>query len=210
MMLYASRTGTHRNLDRLRQHGWGLLVSRAGAWRTEDFPHWIADNGAWSDYQRGRPFDEVAFEKFLRWIEAQAPQALPDWICLPDVVAGGAASLSLSTRYLNRCLSVAPMVLVAVQDGMEAADLEGIVGPNVGIFLGGSTPWKLANMAVWGRFCAQRGLHYHVARVNSIKRMSLAIAAGASSVDGSSASRFACTTPMLTYAARQTDLFAVR
>jgi len=207
-MLYASRTGTQQNLDRLRRHGWGLLVSRASAWRTEGFPHWIADNGAWSDYQRGQPFDEAAFDEFLAWIEAQA--TVPDWICLPDVVAGGAASLALSTRWLNRCLSVAPLVLVAVQDGMEADDLDPIVGPNVGVFLGGSTPWKLANMATWGAFCAQRGLHYHVARVNSIKRMSLAIAAGADSVDGSSASRYACTIPMLTYAARQTDLFAVR
>lgn len=206
MMCYASRTGTQQNLDRLRRHGWGLLVSRAGAWRTENFEHWIADNGAWSDYQRGQPFDEAAYEEFISWIAAQTP--LPDWLCLPDVVAGGAASLELSCRYLNRCLAISPLVLVAVQDGMEPDDLAPIVGPSCGIFLGGSTEYKLARMFDWGRFCHERHLHYHVARVNTIRRMSLAIAAGADSIDGSSASRFACTTPMLTYASRQRDLFA--
>jgi hypothetical protein len=206
-MGYASRTGTKRNLAAHRRHGWGLLVSRAGEWRTEGFP-WAADNGAWSDYQAHRDFDEDGYERFLGWVEAQTP--LPDWIVLPDVVAGGLASLALSTRYLNRCLAIAPMVLVAVQDGMEPDDLAPIVSSRVGVFLGGSTAWKLARMADWGAFCAERGIHYHVARVNSIKRMSLAASCGADSVDGSSASKYAVTTPMLAYAARQPDLWAPR
>lgn len=108
----------------------------------------------------------------------------------------------------NRCLGVAPLVLIPVQDGMEPEDLEPLVGENVGIFLGGSTPWKLARMADWGAFCAQRNIHYHVARVNSAKRMFAAIAASADSVDGSSASRYAVTLPNLDNASRQADIFA--
>lgn len=111
-------------------------------------------------------------------------------------------------RYINRCRSVAPLVLIAVQDGMEARHLEPLVGPAVGIFLGGSTEWKLERMREWGEFCAERGLHYHVARVNSIKRMSAAIHAGADSIDGSSASRYAVSLPKLAYAALQKDIFA--
>lgn len=169
MMCYASRTGTRRNLTALRQAGWGLLVSRAGVWRTEGFDRFVADNGAWADFQAGRAFDEDEYERFLEWLEAQA--TVPDWCILPDVVAGGAASLALSTRYLNRCMAVSPLVLIAVQDGMEAHDLAPLVGPRVGIFLGGSTEWKLKTMRYWGEFCIERQLHYHIARVNTAKRM---------------------------------------
>lgn len=205
---YASRTGTKRNLAALRRAGWGLLVSRAAEWRTEGFTRWAADNGAWSDYQAQRDFDEDAYERFLTWVEAQTP--LPDWLVLPDVVAGGAASLALSTRYLNRCQAVAPMVLVAVQDGLEPADVAPIVSSRVGIFLGGSTQWKLRRMIEWGAFCAERRIYYHVARVNTSKRMALAQAAGADSIDGSSASRYAVTLPLLNNGLRQRDLFSER
>jgi hypothetical protein len=34
---YASRTGTRRNLDALRERGWRLLVSASGVLRTEGF-----------------------------------------------------------------------------------------------------------------------------------------------------------------------------
>jgi hypothetical protein len=206
MFCYASRTGTRRNLAALRAHGWGLLVSRAGVWRTEGFDRICGDNGAWADFQAGRAFDEDAYDRFLDWLAEQ--QTAADWLVLPDVVAGGLASLELSCRYLNRCLSVAPMVLIAVQDGMSTDDLAPLVGPTVGIFLGGSTAWKIDRMAEWGQFCAEYGVYYHVARVNSIARMSLAASCGADSVDGSSASRYAVTLPKLAYAARQPDLFA--
>jgi hypothetical protein len=200
MICYASRTGTKRNLDALRAAGWGLLVSRGGVWRTEGFSRVVGDNGAWSDFQSGRAFDEDHFERFLNWFEAQP--LTPDWIVLPDIVAGGLASLDLSLRYPNRCLAVAPLVLIAVQDGMTTEDLAPHVGPNVGIFLGGSTEWKLANMVEWGAFCAERALHYHVARVNTARRVWMAAGARASSIDGSSASRYAVTLPLLDSAVR--------
>lgn len=215
MMCWASRTGTRRNLNALGAHGWGLLVSRAGVWRVEEWAcpatgerrpfRIVADNGAWSDFQVGRSFDEDAFERFLSWLSRLARPA--EWIVLPDIVAGGLRSLELSSRYLNRCLSVAPLALIAVQDGMEHADLAPLVGRNVGIFLGGSTEWKLARMADWGAFCAAKGCHYHVARVNTVKRFRMAHAATAHSIDGTSATRFAVTLPKLDNAARQPDLF---
>ncbi|HEY2418625.1 MAG TPA: hypothetical protein VGH84_11950 [Steroidobacteraceae bacterium] len=203
MMGYASRTGTRRNLAALRAAGWGLLVSRAGEWRTEGFGRYVLDSGAWADFQAGRSFDEYAFEQLVERLGARA-----DWIVLPDIVAGGAASLALSTRWLNRCLSVCSLVLIAVQDGMQEADLAPLVGRSVGVFLGGSTEWKLANMLRWGAFCAERGVHYHVARVNTERRIWLAAAAGADSIDGSSATRYAVTLPMLDRAMKQQDLFA--
>lgn len=196
--MYASRTGTRRNLDALRAAGWGLLVSRAGEWRTEGFDRYVLDNGAWSDFQAGREFQDEPFDQLVDLLGARA-----DWIVLPDIVAGGLASLALSKRWLNRCLSCCPLVLIAVQDGMTEADLAPLVGRSVGVFLGGSTEWKLANMARWGEFCRQRGIHYHVARVNTARRIAMALAAGADSMDGSSATRFAVTLRPLDLALRQ-------
>jgi hypothetical protein len=202
MMCYASRTGTRRNLTALREAGWGLLVSRAGVWRTEGFDDYVLDNGAWSDFQAGRSFDGDAFERLIEQLGARAR-----WIVLPDIVAGGLASLALSVRWLNRCLSVCPLVLIAVQDGMVETDLAPLVGPSVGVFLGGSTEWKLATMAAWGRFCAAHAVHYHVARVNTGRRMAMAVAAGADSVDGTSATRYAVTIRKLDNTSRQLDLW---
>ena len=203
MICYASRTGTQRNLAALRAHDWRLLVSRGGVWRTEGFDRYALDNGAWSDFQAGRPFDSDAFDALLDQHGCGA-----DWIVLPDIVAGGLDSLRLSARWLNRCLSVCDLVLLAVQDGMTEADVAPLVGRSVGVFLGGSTEWKLANMLRWGEFCAAQSVHYHVARVNTAKRFALAAAAGADSIDGSSASRYAVTLPKLDLWSRQKDLLA--
>lgn len=208
MKCFASRTGTKRNLDALRAAGWGLMVSRGGVWRTEGFDLIVGDNGAWKDFQTGQPFDEEEYDRFLEWLAAQS--VVPQWLVLPDIVAGGLPSLELSVRYMNRCRSVAPMVLLAVQDGMTEADIRPLIGPHVGVFLGGSTAWKLATMLQWGRLCAELGAYYHVARVNTAKRMFLAIASDADSIDGSSASRFAVTLPKLDQASRYRDLFVGR
>lgn len=204
MVCYASRTGTRRNLAALREAGWRMLVSRAAAWRNEGFPYCL-DNGAWSDFTAGTAFDDDAFEALVDKMGAGA-----DFIVLPDIVAGGRASLEMSLRWMNRCRSACDLVLIAVQDGMTPADLRPFLGEHVGIFLGGSTEWKLATMRQWGELSIDVGCWYHVARVNTGRRFRMAHAAGADSIDGSSASRFAKTLPLLERARRQGDLLAPR
>lgn len=202
MQCYASRTGTKRNLDALREAGWRLMVSRTGAWRTEGF-RYALDNGAWSDYTTGRDFDDERFKALVDQLGWQA-----DWVVAPDIVGGGLRSLRLSLVWLADLLVRARMVLVPVQDDMVPEDLVSVVVPkHVGIFLGGSTPWKLANMQRWGEWCAERDIYYHVGRVNTQRRMRLACLAGADSVDGSSASRYAVTLPMLDEAAQDADMW---
>jgi hypothetical protein len=202
MISYASRTGTRRNLAELARAGWRLLVSCAGEWRTEGFPYAL-DNGQWSDFQAGRLGNPLTFDDFLAELGAGA-----DFVVAPDIVGGGLASLHISSLWLERCLEACRLVLIPVQDGMAPADLAPFVGPRVGLFLGGSTEWKLATLAQWGAFTAARGCHYHVGRVNSECRIAAAAAAGADSIDGSSASRFAVNVRRLDFARRQADLFA--
>lgn len=192
MIAYASRTGTRRNLAALRNAGWHLIVSAKGVLRTEGFPYAL-DNGAWTAFQKGEPFDVMAFEKAVTMLGAGA-----DWIALPDIVMGGIASLDMSVSWLRKlrrrvALKSARYMLV-VQNGMETgtmlARVKQIVRAGVGIFVGGDTDWKLATVRLWATIAHSFGQICHVGRVNSQKRIEWIGDAGADSFDGSSASRF--------------------
>jgi hypothetical protein len=199
-MAYASRTGTRRNLAALRAAGWRLMVSARGVLRDEGFKIAL-DNGAWTAFQRGEPFDVPAFERAFSLFGATA-----DFVVVPDVVADSVASLALSREWLPR-LSDARLALVPVQDGMTFESVEDLVGPRVGVFMGGSTEWKLANLVRWGRWCVARGVYYHVGRVNTARRIARCAEACADSFDGSSVSRFVVNLPRLEHARQQGDLF---
>lgn len=195
-MAYASRTGTRRNLAALRDAGWRILVSARGVLRSEGFPYAL-DNGAWTSFQKGEPFDVDAFERALWMLGRDA-----DWIAAPDIVGGGAKSLEMSESWLHR-LRFAKLVLIPVQDGMKPEDVKPLLSKRVGLFLGGSTDWKLSTMLEWGALAHDVGCYYHVARVNTMKRIYMAAEAGADSIDGTSVTRYACTLPKLDRALRQ-------
>lgn len=167
------------------------MVSAKGVLRNEGFRYSL-DNGAWSSYTQGRPFDERAFDIALRQLGGCA-----DWTVVPDIVAGGKESLSLSLRWVQRVLEGSPMGLLPVQDGITPADVSSIVGVRMGLFLGGSTEWKLRTLNQWGSYARRRGVHLHVGRVNTQCRIRRCAEAGADSFDGSSVSRFAVNVPAL-------------
>ena len=200
MIAYASRTGTRRNLAALREAGWRILVSARGVLRSEGF-RYALDNGAWTAFTQGEPFDVAAFEKALDLMGAEA-----DWVASPDIVGGGMRSLELSESWLPRLID-ARLVLIPVQDGLAVSDVRPLLGNRVGIFLGGSTEWKLATMREWGELAHEVGCYYHVARVNTRRRIEMCSEAGATSFDGSSASRFAASLPRLERARCQPSLF---
>jgi hypothetical protein len=200
MIPYASRTGTRRNLAKLRAANWRLLVSATGVHRNEGFQYAI-DNGAWTAYQQERPFDVEAFEKVLDKLGDGA-----DWIAVPDIVAGGLDSLRMSEQWLPR-LEHYRLLLLPVQNGIEPADVEGLLGERVGIFVGGDTDWKLETLAAWGQLARKRRCHLHVARVNTARRIIRCRDHGAHSIDGTSASRYALTLPLLDNAVRQQTMF---
>ncbi|MDG9857934.1 hypothetical protein N5C93_29635 [Pseudomonas nitroreducens] len=94
---------------------------------------------------------------------------------------------------------------------MTPDDVRDLLSPAVGIFLGGSTEWKLQTMEAWGVLARRRNCYFHVGRVNSARRIAMCSAAGASSFDGTSVTRFANTLPRLdaalSFAGEQKDLF---
>lgn len=200
MIPYASRTGTRRNLAVLRDAGWRLIVSAKGSHRSEGFQYGL-DNGAWWAYQQKQPFDVAAFEKLVDKMGKGA-----DWIVAPDIVGGGLESLRVSEQWLPMLVLIAP-VLLAVQDGMTARDVEGLLGARVGIFVGGTTEWKLDTLQSWGEVARKRGCYLHVGRVNTARRIQYCHDAGADSFDGSSVTRFAKSLPRLDNATKQRQIF---
>ncbi len=202
LQAYASRTGTRLNLNTMRAAGWRLIVSATGVLRSEGFKYAL-DNGAWTAFQQGRRLDEGLFWKAVDKMGEGA-----DWIVLPDIVAGGLRSLDYSLAWLNQLRGLPTPVLIAVQDGMAPEDVRELLGPNVGIFIGGTTEWKEATAVQWGALARRRNCYLHMGRVNSARRIAICAAAGASSFDGTSVTRFAKTLAPLDKATRQPDLFA--
>lgn len=194
---YASNTGTRRNLDALRSAGWSILLTPDNPIAREGLSHGI-DNGAWKAFMRSQPFDEAAF---LPLVDRHGKDA--DFVVVPDIVAGGMKSLDFSLSWLPRLAHV-NKPLLPVQDGMDVATVAAVLkeSPQLGIFLGGSTEWKLATMYEWGTLATEMDRHYHVGRVNTARRIRLCEEAGADSFDGTSATMFSCTLPLLE-AARQ-------
>jgi len=201
MFGYASRTGTIRNLNALRACGWGLMVSATGVLRTEGFTRYALDNGAWTAHQQGKPFDEGLFLAAVERLGACA-----DFVVLPDIVMGGVSSLSLSEKWLPRIEGRARLLLVAVQNGMEAQHIRPFLSASVGIFVGGDTAWKEATMPIWCSLAREMGSYAHVGRVNTCRRIKLCHLAGADSFDGTSATRFSSTLGRLDSALRQPTL----
>lgn len=203
MKCYASNTGTRRNLAQFRRYGWRVLLTPQNPKWPEGL-HCGIDNGAWPAFINKLPFDG---NKFIRLADQHGPAA--DWVVIPDKVAAGLESLEFSESWMPK-LHGLKLLLLAVQDGMEPDDVSAFFRryprQGFGIFLGGSTEWKLRTMYGWGMVAHALGVYYHVARVNSAKRIKLAQEAGADSIDGTSGTLYSVTVPRLDNAARQGHL----
>jgi hypothetical protein len=82
------------------------------------------------------------------------------------------------------------------------------LSPAIGIFVGGTTQWKEATAGAWGSVARRRNCYLHVGRFNSVRRIRICAAAGANSIDGTGASRYALSLPPLDAASRQVGLFS--
>jgi hypothetical protein len=157
------------------------------------------DNGAWSAFCRQEPWDADAFLRAVQTLGAGA-----DFVVLPDIVGDGRRSLKRSLTWLPFLLGQTRLLLLPVQDGVVEADVSPMLGANVGLFVGGTTPWKLRSLGDWGALAARVGCYIHVGRVNSVRRIARCAASGIHSFDGTSVTRYAVTLPKLDQARRQT------
>ena len=204
MIGYGTSEGSRRTLAVMRLHGWRLLLTPDHPKLYEGFRYGL-DNGAWSYHRRGVSFD---CERFKGLVERYGAGA--DFVVMPDIVEGGDRSLGFSLSW-HEYLKPLRLLLLPLQDGVSA-DLVGRVlraYPNVGLFLGGSTAWKLREIYAWGLVAHSHGRYYHIGRVNSLKRIRLAMEAGAHSFDGTGATRYGSRdVPLLESGIRQPHLFS--
>lgn len=199
MIPYASKTTTKRNLAVLRAAGWRMLLSPTGCGLDPVGFRYGLDNGAWTAHQQKKPFDGDLFRAALVKVGPDA-----DWVVVPDIVCGGLESLTVSLQWLPECLRHCSKALIAVQDGFTVDQIEPLVTPRVGLFVGGSTEWKESTMHLWGALAKKHRAWCHVGRVNSARRIRLCGLAGVDSFDGTSVTVFSKTLPRLDNAARQT------
>jgi hypothetical protein len=139
---------------------------------------WAFDNGAFGDWRAGKRWDAGAYERALERV------AHPDFLVVPDVVAGGLRSLEVSLQWVRRLHGVGPLYL-AVQDGMREADVGPELAPFAGIFIGGTLEWKIRHGATWVAFAHAHGRRCHVGRVGAMRRIAWARRIGADSIDSS-------------------------
>jgi hypothetical protein len=191
---YSAISVGQQNMKYYDQYPWRWLISpfrpNSNAWK-KNCNGYAIDNGAFVYGKRGLPFDE---EPFLKDVDAFGEGA--DFIVIPDVLYNAEETLSIAERWIER-LEGYPLLIVA-QDGMTKKDLEVFTRRGIGVFIGGSTEFKLGSMKWVADLCNQYRVLCHVGRVNSALRMSKCLQAGAHSFDGSGPARFENTCRVMT------------
>lgn len=194
MKAYCGQTRQASLVARLAAAGIGECTVR-GELKSRRRDPWFYDNGAYRDWQAGRAFDGVQFARDMRRVRYDADMPLPDFVVVPDVVAGGLESLALSRRERGELGHPGelrhPPAYLAVQDGMTvegvgefmqlSAEIDGY--SYEGVFVGGTLDWKLATSAEWVRFARDTGRRCHIGRVGTPDRIRWAHAIGADSID---------------------------
>ena len=172
----------------------------APSWPDGSPAPYALDNGAWTCYQKGTPFDVDGFKWAYERIGLGA-----DWVVIPDSVGNKEKTLELAQTWFQQIEH--PKKLIAVQDGMSPDDVMNYIEQGAGIFVGGSTEWKLRSLPTWGRVARDKEVWLHVGRVNTVRRIRHCQQAAAHSFDGTSATRFRKNIGRLTRALNQMNLW---
>jgi hypothetical protein len=121
--------------------------------------------------------------RWQRWLGRQRVAGIqPLFVVVPDVPYDAAATFDLF-GYYRRQLASWPLAF-ALQNGSEAPGL--VPWDDIAaVFIGGDTAWKLSHHALYLAWQAKdRGLHVHLGRANSYRRIMRAVECQADSADG--------------------------
>lgn len=166
--------------------GHGQMVSRRD-YRVPKRGRWAFDNGAWGDFLHGEHFDDDQFLHVLNRISKLPDARIPDWCVVPDqIMSRRSLDYSLTWKAWLKGVDRRLKWYLALQDDMASADVNHALCLEEfdGLFIGGSTPWKLETSAAWVQFGHDRGMPVHIARINGPRRLQWAIDIDADSVDG--------------------------
>lgn len=180
MKILLGETRSTANLKTLQERGWGrMFVVR----KPTPFPYeqWGFDNDAFGAYLRGESFPTEAYERRLE--AAQKVNSDPYLAVTPDIVANGCESLDFSLRWMEKLPKEWPWYL-AVQDGMEMAEVESCLHLFAGVFLGGSDKFKLTAFR-WARLAHKHQKRFHYGRASTPAKLAHAHRINADSCDTS-------------------------
>lgn len=178
MIAYVGQTRSRTLIARLVALSVGELVVRGELpARRRPFAY---DNGCFRDWRAGVPFNVTRWTRDLRWMLYR--DIVPDFVVVPDIVAGGLASLEWSA-FWRSTVPAEFAAYLAVQDGMTEADVAPELHRYQGIFVGGSLGWKLTAAPAWVALARRRGLRCHIGRVGTAARVHWARTIGATSID---------------------------
>jgi hypothetical protein len=177
MIFITGDTRSQKLIKVLQQHGMGRMVIDK-AIRPYHGEPWGFDNGAYRDWLSGNDFDGDAFETRL---ETALSLGAPYLAVVPDIVAGGEKSLIFSLSWLDRLPKEWPWYL-AVQDGMKLDQVQSIIHPFTGIFLGGTDKFK-ATAWYWCKLAHQHGKRFHYGRAGTPRKILHARLVGSDSCD---------------------------
>jgi len=176
-MVYVGQTRSRKLIAHLSVRGFGEMTVR-GELPPRRRP-WALDNGVFKDWRAERDFDAAAYTADLARL---ATMDAPDFLVVPDIVAGGEDSLRRSLEWAPRLRGLASLYLV-VQDGMREAAVSDALEPFAGIFVGGTLPWKLCTGRAWVRLARATGRRCHIGRVGTARRVLWAKRIEADSID---------------------------
>lgn len=177
-MVYIGQTRSRALIAELTELGFGEITQRHEV-PPRRMP-WALDNGAFGDWRAERPFDAAQFRKALA--DARSVATRPDFVAVPDRVAAGLDSLSLSLEWRDECAELTQPYLV-VQDGMTSSDVSAVIDRFGGLFVGGSLPWKIATGSSWVELAHKHSKRCHIGRVGTPRRVAWAKRIGADSID---------------------------
>lgn len=182
-MKYYTSTGTKATIERCSRYGIGLLM--CNHWRDpRQWPYFAIDNGAFSAFMHGGYWDSAPFIRILE--RCKREQLFPDFVVLPDIVADAVGSLARSSAWFDRIAAYGWRCYLAVQDGMTPENVEEFLRVHEtvrGIFVGGTTKWKLETAHSWACFAHGHGLGCHVGRIGPIPAVSYMETMGINSID---------------------------
>lgn len=169
-----------KNVEQLRRWGWGMVITPYNV--RPPVLRYMFDNGAWTDFTHKRPFAADRFWNMMQRVRAYDPQ--PDFAVCPDLVAQGLKSLEFSLGW-RKDLPDDVRWYLAVQDGMEPEHVRPVIEKFAGLFVGGTSEWKMRSVPGWAKLARETGRLLHVGRVNTLPRaFYVAEVCGADSFDG--------------------------
>lgn len=143
---------------------------------------WAADNDCFQG------LDPQAYRKMLDALPTEGCR----FVTVPDVVADHAATVRLWGRWAQAVKARGLPAAFVLQDGCQ--NWSQVPDDADAVFIGGSTVYKMSEPT---RLLVQeakaRGMWVHMGRVNTVRRIVLAMSWGCDSVDGSSFSMFSDT-----------------